>query len=102
MPTRKASGTEISETVVIAFPSTIGCQPYRARSPQTIAKAKPIPTGIESAARYQPGALSRAAMVTECYLPDGFSRASAALYLRRPLRFDHWSAWEPSRRLDLA
>ncbi len=54
----------MSATVVIALPSITGSQPYAARMPATSANATSAPIGSAIAARYQPGALSLAAIVT--------------------------------------
>src|SRR4051794_34503927 len=88
-------------TVAIASPSTIGCQPYRARTPHTTPKAMPTPIGSDRAARYQPGALSLAASVTAGYLRAGLARKSA-FYLRGSLRLDEWLGGEPAGGLELA
>src|SRR4051812_5308910 len=97
MPTRKASGIAIMATVAIASPSTIGCQPYRARTPQTMPKAMPAPIGSERAARYQPGALSFAANVTAGFLPAGLASESA-FYLRGALRRERFGRESAGRR----
>src|SRR5947207_5735518 len=101
MPSRNESGSAIMATVAIASPSTIGCQPYRARMPQTRANATPRPIGMAIRTRYQPGALNLAASVTAGYLPGGLGRKPAS-YLRRTLRFDKGTCRESARRLELS
>src|SRR5436190_21300425 len=68
--------------------------------PQTIPKAIAAPIGMDRAARYQPGALSLAASVTEGDLPAGLALKSA-LYLRGTLRLRQRLGREAARRLEL-
>src|SRR3979490_1880423 len=58
----KNSGTASSATIVIALPSMIGCSCISHRISTTSPNAKANPSTSYSAARYQPGARSLAAI----------------------------------------
>ena len=68
MPIRNANGTVMREKVTSTSPSKTTGWPSSARAPATIPTVTARVRGIASAARYQPGPLNFADMVTEACL----------------------------------